>query len=347
MEEENQFYEEKKEQESGKSECDHQHQHKKGGVWKLLALGLLILLIASILTSGFSFLKKEELSKEEAAEKTMNYINTNLLQGGAVAELKSTKEEKDLYVLRLEVNGREVDSYVTKDGELLFVQAINMSEEKEAAQEGQEQPAAAVTKSDKPKVELFVMSHCPYGMQAEKGILPAVEKLGKKIDFSVKFVYYAMHGKQELDEQMNQVCIQEEQSEKFNSYLKCFLSKGEGEKCLAETKIDKEKLTACAKKVDEKYKVMEKFNDQSTWLSGRFPLFDVHKEENEKYGVKGSPVLIINGQEASSERSPAAYLKTICGAFNEAPEECKAEMSTTAASPGTGEGSGSSGGSCG
>ena len=37
------------------------------------------------------------------------------------------------------------------------------------------QPAApvAVTKSDRPKVELFVMSYCPYGLQMEKAYLPA------------------------------------------------------------------------------------------------------------------------------------------------------------------------------
>ncbi|MEM2131153.1 MAG: GILT family protein, partial [Candidatus Woesearchaeota archaeon] len=70
-------------------------------------------------------------------------------------------------------------------------------------------------KKDKPEVQLFVMSHCPFGTQMEKGILPVVELLGNKIDFKVRFVYYAMHGEVEVKEQLRQYCIQKEQQDKY------------------------------------------------------------------------------------------------------------------------------------
>lgn len=54
------------------------------------------------------------------------------------------------------------------------------------------------------------MSHCPYGLQMEKGIIPVVETLGDSIDFQVKFCDYAMHGQTELDEQVLQYCIMKE-----------------------------------------------------------------------------------------------------------------------------------------
>ncbi len=59
------------------------------------------------------------------------------------------------------------------------------------------------------------MAYCPYGTQEEKGILPVVNTLNNKIDFKVKFCDYAMHGKQEIDEQLNQYCIETEQADKF------------------------------------------------------------------------------------------------------------------------------------
>ena len=46
--------------------------------------------------------------------------------------------------------------------------------------------STTVPKSDKPLVELFVMAYCPYGTQAEKGLIPVIELLGDKIDASIK-----------------------------------------------------------------------------------------------------------------------------------------------------------------
>lgn len=325
----------------GQHHPPHHHQSKKklkAGVWKTLAIALIILLAVSIYTGGFSSLKGE--SKEKITEKTLAFVNNQLLQGQTAAKLNSIAEKEGLYNLKLDIAGREIDTYVTKNGKLLFPQAVDMEavpNPSSTPSDDQTAPAAPdLPKSDQPKIELFVMSHCPFGTQAEKGILPAIEKLGDKIDFELKFVYYAMHGEKEIKEQMNQVCIQQEQNENFNSYLKCFLDQGEGKSCLTTAKIDQDKLSACVKKLDAQFQVIKKLNDQSTWLSGRYPLFDVYKEENDRYQIGGSPTLIINGQPASSERSPAAYLSVICAAFNEAPEECQTELSTASFSPGFG-----------
>lgn len=306
--------------------------------WYVVTGVLVVLLLVSVFTSGFSkFSFSKVMSKEEASQKTLDYINKNLLQGQAVATVKEVTDEGSVYNMKLSVNGQEINSYVTKDGALFFPQAIDVTKPLDlGAGAKQQQTPTEVTKSDKPVVELFVMSHCPYGTQAEKGILSAVEKLGDKVDFQLKFVYYAMHGEKEVLEEMNQVCIWNEQKSKFNTYLKCFLKDGKGEECLVTAKVDQDALSACVKKLDAQYKITEGFKDQSTWLSGKFPKFDVFKADNEKYSVGGSPTLIINGAEANSERSPAAYLKTICGAFNTAPEECSEVLPDKAFSPGFG-----------
>jgi glutaredoxin len=48
-----------------------------------------------------------------------------------------------------------------------------------------------------------------------------------------------------------------------------------------------------------------------------------------KYGVRGSPTLIINGQRYSGARSSEAFKQAICSAFIEAPEECGGETLST------------------
>ena len=181
------------------------------------------------------------------------------------------------------------------------------------------------------------MSHCPYGTQIEKGAIPVAEALGDKIDFSVKFVDYAMHGEKEIKEQMNQYCIQSEQNDKFLTYLKCFLKEGNGDACLTEAKVDKTKMASCVSKIDTQYSIMKDFADKSKWLSGTYPPFNIHKTENDAYGVQGSPTLVINGVQASAGRDSASLMTAICGAFNTAPDACKtAQMSSTQPSPGFG-----------
>lgn len=330
------------------SEHHEHHEHKEGkskvGLWKILTVVIAVLLVISIYTQGFYGFNfgAKELSQEEASAKALKFINTNLLQGQAVAELKEIKEEGGLYNMKLNVEGREIDSYITKNAELFFPQAIKLDGTAAATTPAAE-PVPEVPKSDKPKVELFVMSHCPYGTQAEKGILPVANLLKDKIDFDLKFVYYAMHGETEVKEEMNQVCIKNEQSGLFRTYLTCFLDAGDGEKCLVNAKVDKTKLASCVKKLDADYKITEKLADQKTWLSGRFPLFDVYKADNEKYQVGGSPVLVVNGAEANSGRSPSAYLATVCAAFNKAPEECQEKLSAETYAAGFGYATGPAG----
>ena len=313
---------------------------KKTTLWQIVCGIMAVLLVVSVGTYGFrgsSGSTGPVLSAQDAADKAITYINTNLLEAGTTAKVKSIEDSGNLYNVKLDIGGREYDSYITKDGKLLFPSSVNLEVKAEPQQQAQPQePPKNMQKSDKPKVELFVMSHCPFGTQAEKGILPVVDLLGDKIDFDVKFVNYAMHGEKEVYEELNQYCIETEQTDKYLPYLKCFLEAGDGESCLAKAGIDKSKLETCTESADKKFKITENFKDQSTWSGGRYPPMLMFGAENEEYGVRGSPTLVINGAQVNSARSPAAFLATICGAFNEPPEECDEELSSENPSSGFG-----------
>ncbi len=199
-------------------------------------------------------------------------------------------------------------------------------------------------KSDKPVVELFVMSHCPYGTQIEKGILPVAKALGDKINFQIKFTDYAMHGEKELREQLNQYCIQKEQPKKLFAYLDAFLKSGDSDASINESGIDKNKLVACVAKTDKEFKVLENFNNK-VGFKGSYPGFEIFKADNAKYGVAGSPTLVINGVQSESGRDSKSLLKSICSAFNDQPKECSTQLSGDAPAPGFGAGNAPSGGS--
>lgn len=308
----------------------------------------ILLVIVLIVIGLFSFQKPiKNISPEAAKAKTETFVNTYLMQTGNKATIKEVTTEYGLYKLKIDIVSDVIESYVTKDGKLFFPQALNIDQISSGAKNkanaaAPAAPAASVTnKSDKPKIELFVMSYCPYGTQIEKGLLPVLATLGNKIDFALKFCSYAMHGQKELAENLTQYCIEKEQPEKFDNYLKCFLEAGDSAGCLTKTDVKKTKLDACVAKTDKEFKVNDNFASKTDY-QGSFPGFAVEKADNDKYNVGGSPTLIINGQEISSERDSASLLKTICSAFNNPPKECDTVLSS--ASPASGFGSGTTSG---
>jgi protein-disulfide isomerase len=205
--------------------------------------------------------------------------------------------------------------------------------------------ASNVPKSDKPNVELFVMSHCPYGTQMEKGIIPVAKELGNNIDFEIKFVNYAMHpSKGEVEEQLNQYCIQKEFKDKYLAYLSKFLEAGSSADAFKAVGLSESDIATCVEETDNQFDVIKNLEDKSSWSSGRFPKFMIHDADNLKYGVRGSPTLVINGQQAQSGRDSQSILNAICGAFSDSPEECNTDMASFG-TPAPGFGFGTQGGS--
>lgn len=324
----------------------------KKDYWKIATFVFIGLFVISIISNGIPFTGAavKDLGENKITDKFEKFIKSDL--EGVEVDITSVVKEAGLYKLdvTLKKDGQEqkIVSYATLDGALLFPYSIPF-EETVATGATTTTTLKELPKTDKPKIDLFVMSHCPYGTQMEKGIIPVLNTLGNKVDFNLRFVYYAMHGEKELNQELIQYCIQKEQKTKLVKYVDCFLKdESKTEQCLAEASIDKTKLDACVADTDKQFNVIDGFNDKSTWLSGNYPLFNVDKTLNDQYKVEGSPTLIVNGVNANSGRDSASLLKVICSAFKDAPEECATVLSSAAPSPGFGSasGSGSATGSC-
>lgn len=307
----------------------------------------ILLVIALVLIGYFSFNRPvKNLNENQARTRAEKFINDFLMQGGNKATIKEITTQYGLYKLKVDIVSDVVESYLSKDGKLFFPQALDIDEINAAKNmaagaadqaTGGDQSGEVNVKKDKPIIELFVMSYCPYGTQIEKGILPVLAALGDKVDFKLKFCSYAMHGEKELAENLTQYCIQKEQPEKLNAYLQCFLEAEDAVGCLDKAGVKKSKLDACVAKTDKQYKIMENYTNKVGY-QGSYPGFDVYKTDNEKYNVGGSPTLIINGQEVASGRDSASLLKTICSAFNNQPKECETVLSGASPTPGFGSG---------
>lgn len=293
--------------------------------WQISTVVLAILFIISIITTGFNFGVSADTIKS-----TLEEISS--------ATVTSLEKESGVYKANIQdENGNEGFVYISEDGELLFQGAVEV-EVIRSYMNSMETPTGATTqeepteypKKEKPEVDLFVMSYCPYGLQAQQLMLPVMELLKDKADIKIRFVSYIMHDKQEIDENTNQYCIQKEQPDKFIDYLKCFVGSKDSESCIETASVDKDKLDDCIKAADEEFEITKNYEDKSTWLNDKFPAYNVDKEDNEKYGIRGSPSLLINGQSYGGSRSSEDYKQAICSSFTEPPEECKEALSTTA-----------------
>lgn len=308
---------------------------------------IIIFLLAIILTGCKA---KEEkpvvVTIDEAKQKTLDFINKYFMRSGETASISEAVEEPKYNMYKFTVllpSGETTTSYASKDGKEFMPQVINFQEVEDSqakTQDGQA-PAAAdttVPKSDKPVAELFVMTHCPYGTQAEKGFIPAIKAIGDKADVKIRFVHYFMHDP-ENTETPRQVCIREEQGDKYLAYLECFLE-GDGKSanagndpsvCMKKAGVNESKVNECVSSGKSK-----EYYDQDSELS-------------KKAGVTGSPTLVINGQKAQGGRDSASYLKAICNAFNNQPDECSKELSSASPAAGFGTGAatgGAAAGSC-
>jgi hypothetical protein len=187
-------------------------------------------------------------------------------------------------------------------------------------------------KNSGPLMQVFIMSHCPYGTQMVKGILPVWEKFQNKANIELRFVSYTMHGAQEDLDNNRIMCIREEQTSKLLAYLNCFVyadgSEAATQSCISSVGIDKSKLDSCV-------------------ASRAAGYFEVDKALNTQYGVQGSPTIVIEGKESQVyPRDPATVAKALCDAFTGSkPNECSFSFDTTNPSPGFGGGSASSSGS--
>jgi len=276
----------------------------------------------------------DTLSVEEVSKKAIDYINNDLLKGTATASLLGATEESGLAKLRIKIENDEFDGYVTLDGKLFFPQTFKLDEatnqgSTEPTSEEKQKSCEEMTKTNKPLLAAFVVSECPYGLQMQR-ILAEVVKNISSLAENIKVRYIgsisggkitSMHGDEEAQENLRQICIREEASNKYWNYISCHIKKGDVDTCLSAAGISKSEVNAC-------------MTDKSRGLEYAKEDFDIQ----DKFQVQGSPTLILNDKEADEfsfgGRTAEATKTMLCCAFNNKPEVCSQKLNEGQAATG-------------
>lgn len=290
---------------------------KPAGLAAILFIGIII----GLVIAGYAYGAAASITQQQASEKTLAYINT-ALHGRAVAKIVSINESSGLYSMDIDVGGTRYNSFMTRDGKMLFPSGINLDgrENTVPAENG----AASVPKSDKPKVELFVMSFCPYGVQAEGFMNPVADLLGSKIDLKVRFIAQAgsdinsvqsLHGAAEAREDLRQLCIMKNYPDKYWKYISSFNGN-----CYPIYRNDTA-LDSCWKNSASSAGI-DSAKIDSCVNTDSLALIKADEQAAGAYGVSGSPSLVINGATYNGARTSEGFKNAICSAFNNPPTEC-------------------------
>lgn len=153
-------------------------------------------LIAGVVVFTNSRSNGGEISLEEASEKVMTFINETVLQGQSEASLVEIIEESGLYVVKFSVEGEEVDWRITKDGQLIFPQTINLADfgDENNGEEGEGDVSTTIgnffvstdeviIEDEKPTVYFFGSETCPH-CQWEH---PVMKEVAIKFDGYISF----------------------------------------------------------------------------------------------------------------------------------------------------------------
>jgi len=267
------------------------------------------------------------------ADKTMSYVNTNLVQPGSAVTFVSMEETSGMYEIKTSYQSKTISLYATKDCTILFPNAITLDTPL---------PTPAVTqapkKSSRPVVDLFVMSFCPYGVQAETAIRPVVDLLGSKADIKIHYIttingttvqsVKSLHGLSEAQEDLRQLCIMKASPSLYWNYLNLFNTQ-----CYPVWQ-NATQLASCQKNVTATLKIP----DIDTCASGPegLALLKADELEAKKYSASASPTLLINGVKYSGTRTPEAFKSAICTSFETAPAECMTILSSSSSAAGSG-----------
>jgi glutaredoxin len=160
------------------------------------------------------------------------------------------------------------------------------------------------------KVEFYVMSQCPYGVQAVNGVKDAIDKLGADVDFSIDFIGNAtpdgnlssMHGPNEVTGDIVQLCAMKYAPAKYLNMIACQNKTyrevaTNWEACATEAGAPVDKLRTCISGAEGKKLLSDSF------------------QRSQQRGATGSPTIYVGGKQYSGQRKANDFLRGICAEY--------------------------------
>jgi hypothetical protein len=174
--------------------------------------------------------------------------------------------------------------------------------------------------AERVRVDLYVMSMCPYGVQAENAFAPIVEKLGPALDLRVEFIaseeggkLVSLHDEPEVKGDIAQLCAAKIAPDRSYRLILCQNKTPRAipdnwEQCAKEVGIDVETMRRCY-----------------TTSEGQ-DLLRVSAKRAAAAKAEGSPTIHIAGKSYEGGRRGADFLRAICDEFKSTKPAACAEL---------------------
>ena len=186
--------------------------------------------------------------------------------------------------------------------------------------EGRNRTADLVDQVDEPlEVELYIMSQCPYGVQAENTIFEAIQDIGEEnFDLTVAHIvtpagdgtFQSLHGQPEVDGNIVQLCAESVDSTKYLDFVLCMNAQAQlipdnWETCASDLDYDVEAVRTC-------------FEGQEG-----IDLLTASAALSQEAGASGSPTIYVDNKPYNDGRATLDFKRAFCLAFgDEQPSTC-------------------------
>jgi hypothetical protein len=283
-------------------------------MFSTIALAIVLIIVLAYAFSGGFAQQSQSMSASQVSQKVVKYINDNLVQAGSTASLVSITDTGSVYKVTVLYQGKNVTVYSSKDGGLVFTSiyntSINVNNNTVANQ--------TYPKTSVPTVALYVMSFCPYGIQAEKALSPVMAILGPYVNFSLHFIVSvngttvsSLHGSAEAIEDMRQACI----VKYYNISVLWDYLDYVGNNCTVGNINSTWEIAAAQAGIN------------TTFISERvvaegLQLMQAEANLTHSKGITASPTMEINGVRYTGARTADAMKLSICSAFTNPPVNC-------------------------
>lgn len=311
--------------------CAGACKHKK----YILGVIILLLLIGYGVNKKYPDVFGKMFTKNISADEAKEKVKTLIGENSPGVTVKGVAEESGLYKITIGIDKQpDQYAYITKDGTKFIENAISFAdiEKKQAEQKkAQEEANRPIEKSDKPAVDLYVMSFCPYGNKSEDTLKSVYDLLKNKATFNFHYIVssngdeiQSLHGSKEVIQNEREVCVLKDYGkDKWFAFV-AYVNKNCGadgacwEAGARSLAINTAKVNDCVK-------------------NEGLALMKENEKASDEANASGSPTMKINGVSSKAVYqygNSEAYKQAICDAFKTAPAECSKKLSTAAAATG-------------
>jgi len=341
-----------------------------------LALGLAVgYFIPGLLGGNPSSQTTTNIDQTLLSDKITDYLNTNFLdsQGLSVEINDFTDYTDDLYVVDFEIMDGETvlqagQLYAAKDGSAVVLgDVLKLDEPLPYADTTTPSEPQSFAQTDRPTVELFIMSFCPYGQQAESNLYDVVDLLGESVDFEPHYILYDNYCGWGVKCQATQEELDMGYAEDAGARADyCFDAENDSPTyCsmhgIGELQEDLRQRCVLMDYPEKFWDYVKHINqdaaddtdycavgDDDCWqaameaegidvagieacIEENAQVFvETEKALAEEKGASGSPTILINGTNYTGSRDAESFKTAICSAFTTLPAACSEELGSTA-----------------